>query len=134
MMGRTPASVTDTELAMLEVLWRNSQATRRTIADALYPAGDVAHYATVQKLMQRLEDKGYVTHTRKQGTLVYTARVNREQLLHQRLREIAEKMCGGSVAPLVMNLVRTEPLSANEINELQSFLDEQKRMAQAKKK
>lgn len=133
-MGRTPASVTDTELAMLEVLWRAGQATRRAIADALYPAGDAAHYATVQKLMERLEDKGYVKHTRQRGTLVYTPRVTREQLLNQRLREIAVKMCGGSVAPLVMNLVRAEPLSANEIADLQSFLDEQKRLAKAKRK
>ena len=133
-MGRKPAGVTDTELAMLEVLWQAGRATRRTIADALYPAGDVAHYATVQKLMERLEDKGYVKHRRERGTLVYTARVNRDQLLNQRLREIAEKCAGGSVTPLVMNLVQSEPLSTNEIDELQVFLNDQKRLAQSKKK
>jgi BlaI family transcriptional regulator, penicillinase repressor len=133
-MGRKPADVTETELAMLEVIWRFGRATRRTIADALYPAVDVAHYATVQKLMQRLEEKGYVRHKREGGTLVYTARVDREQLLNQRLREIAERMCGGSVAPLVMNLVQSEPLSSAEIDELQAFLNEKKRLAQSKKK
>src|SRR3954451_23104962 len=112
-----PSDVTDTELAMLQVLWQLGRATRRQITDALYPGGDAAHYATVQKLMERLEDKGYVKHNRERGTLIYTACVDREELLHRRLREIAEKMCGGSVTPLVMNLVRAESLSASEIDE-----------------
>jgi predicted transcriptional regulator len=84
--------------------------------------------------MQRLEDKGYVKHKRERGALVYTARVNRDQLLNHRLREIAERLCGGSVTSLVMNLVQSEPLTANEIDELQVFLNEQKRLAQSKKK
>jgi hypothetical protein len=47
-MGRKPAGVTDTELAMLEVHWQAGRTTRRTIADALYPSGDMSHYTTVQ--------------------------------------------------------------------------------------
>src|SRR5437868_13666343 len=98
-MRRFPADVTDTELAMLQLLWQRERATRRQIADALYPGGAAAHYATVQKLMERLEGKGYVKHSRQKGVLVYTARVNREALLNRRLREVAEKLCGGSLTP-----------------------------------
>src|SRR5262245_2275940 len=99
-MRRFAGDVTDTELAMLHVLWREGRATRRQIADALYPGGDTAHYATVQKLMERLEDKGCVKHSRQNGVLVFTARVSREELLSRRLREVADKLCGGSLAPL----------------------------------
>ncbi|MBV9122830.1 MAG: BlaI/MecI/CopY family transcriptional regulator, partial [Planctomycetes bacterium] len=57
-MARTPRDVTDTELAILEVLWERGQATRRQLMDALYPGGGPAQYATIQKLLERLEGKG----------------------------------------------------------------------------
>ena len=133
-MRRFPSDVTDTELAMLEVLWQEGRATRRQIADDLYPGGAAAHYATVQKLMERLEEKGYVKHSRQKGVLVYTARVDREELLNRRLREVAEKLCGGSLTPLVMNLVRSEPLTAGELDELQAFIDAQRRRGKPKDK
>ena len=37
---------------------------RRDLADALYPDGTPAHYTTVQKLLERLEAKGYVASRR----------------------------------------------------------------------
>lgn len=123
-MRRTPEDVTDTELAMLQVLWEQGRATRRQITDALYPAGDAAHYATVQKLLERLEAKGYVLHTREQGVLVFTATVGREELISRRLRDVAEKLCDGSLTPLLVNLVRARPLAPHELDELQAFLDE----------
>ena len=110
-MARTPQDVTDTELAMLQVLWDQGTATRRQIADALYPQGGPAHYTTVQKLMERLEAKGYVRHERVQGVVSFTATVNREELISRRLQDMAEKLCGGSLTPLLVNLVRAESLS-----------------------
>ena len=56
--------VTDAELAVLEELWRLGSATRRQLADALYPGGGPAHYTTVQKLLERLEAKGHVAADR----------------------------------------------------------------------
>ena len=55
-----PEDVTDAELAVLEVLWERGSATRRQLADALYPGGGPAHYTTVQKLIERLQTKGHV--------------------------------------------------------------------------
>ena len=66
-MPRTPRDVTETELAILQILWERRRATRRQITDVLYPGGDDAHYATVQKLLERLEAKGYVGHERLDG-------------------------------------------------------------------
>ena len=59
-MADPAADVTDAELAVLRHLWDHGTATRRQITDALYPDGGPAHYTTVQKLLERLEAKGYV--------------------------------------------------------------------------
>lgn len=133
-MARAGVDVTDTELAMLQVLWDRQEATRRQVADALYPQGDEAHYATVQKLLGRLEAKGFVRHTRRQGVLVFTARVSRDQLIGRRLRDMAEKLCGGSLTPLMMNLVRAGPLTETELAEIQAFIEEQRRLARPQSK
>jgi predicted transcriptional regulator len=126
-MPRPADDVTDTQLAMLQVLWERGEATRRQVTDALYPGGGQAHYATVQKLLERLEARGYVRHTRRDGVLVYTAAVGRDELINRRLQDIAEKLCDGSVTPLVMALVRTQPLSAAELQELHDFIQAQRR-------
>ena len=133
-MPRTAQDVTDTELAMLQVLWDKETATRRQITDVLYPNGGPAHYTTVQKLMERLETKGYVRHQRSQGVLTYTATVGREQLISRRLQEMAEKLCGGSLTPLFMNLVRAKPLTARELDEFQAIIRELRQQAKGKGK
>jgi BlaI family transcriptional regulator, penicillinase repressor len=126
-MSRRPAEdVTDTELAILQVIWQEGRATRRQITDALYPQGGESHYATVQNLLGRLERKGFVRHTRAEGILVFTTRIDREELIRRRLQGVADKLCGGAVAPLVMNLVRSRPLSADDVEQLYVFLREQR--------
>ena len=131
-MARPPAEdVTNTELAILQVLWDRGEATRREIADALYPGGGESHYATVQNLRGRLERKGFVRHDRGDGVLSFSATVDRDELIRRRLRDLADKLCGGAAAPLVMNLVRSQPLTAAEVEELTAFLREHRRRSKA---
>src|SRR5438067_6160752 len=106
MARRAADDVTDTELAILQVLWESGEATRRQVTDALYPGGGEAHYATVQNLLGRLEKKGFVRHERRESVLVFTAVLGRDEFIGRRLQGLADKLCGGAVAPLVMNLVR----------------------------
>ncbi len=122
------ANVSETELAMLQVLWERGEATRRQVADKLYPGGGESHYATVQKLLERLEKKGFVRHDRRDGVLVFEVTVDRDEFIRRRLQELAEKFCGGSMTPLVMTLVRSQRLSAAEVEELYSFLRKQRRL------
>ena len=78
-MARTPQDVTDAELAVLQVLWEQGPATIRHITDVLYPRGGRAHYATVQKLLERLEESAppCVHRQRTGGDNVYTAAIGR---------------------------------------------------------
>jgi predicted transcriptional regulator len=131
MARRATDDVTDTELAILQVLWDRGDATRRQITDALYPGGGEAHYATVQNLLGRLERKGFVRHDRGDGVLSFSATVDRDELIRRRLRDLADKLCGGALAPLVMNLVRSQPLTAAEVEELTAFLRDQRRRARS---
>jgi predicted transcriptional regulator len=128
-MPRTPQDVTDAEMAVLQVLWDRGQANRRQLTDLLYPDGGPAHYTTVQKLLERLEGKGYVAREPGEGVRTFKAVVGREELISRKLQDVAEKLCGGSITPLLMNLVRSQPLTAREITELRALIDAQARKA-----
>jgi len=121
-MGRKRSDVTETELAVLQVLWERGPATRRQIADVLYPGAAAASYTTVQKLLERLQGKRYVTRRTAGEAVVFSAAVGRDELINRRLRDMAEKLCGGSLTPLLMNLVRSGPLTPGELKELQELL------------
>jgi predicted transcriptional regulator len=134
-MARRPsADVTDTELAILQVLWDQGAATRRTITDVLYPGGGDAHYATVQNLLGRLERKGFVRSTRDGNVLSFAATVEKDELIRRRIQGLADKLCDGSIVPLVMTLMRSQRLSADEVEQLDSFVREQRRRVPARRK
>jgi BlaI family penicillinase repressor len=123
-MARQPRDVTEAELEVLRALWDEpSGATIRTLTDRLYPRGGPSEYATVQKLLERLEDKGHVEH-RSEGRLnVYTARVGREDLIARRLRDTARQLCDGSLTPLLTHLVSAGELSADELRQLRRLVE-----------
>src|SRR6516162_6463106 len=101
-MDHPSQDVTDAELAILQVLWDQGQATVRQLTDAIYPKGTASHYATVQKLLDRLEAKGCAARDRGQWPHVFAATIQREELIGLRLRAMAEKLCGGSLTPLLL--------------------------------
>ena len=123
-MARTPQDITDAELSVLQVLWDGGPATIRQLTDALYEERTAAQYATVQKLLDRLEDKQFVTRDRNGAAHTFTAAVDRDELIGRRLRDMAEKLCGGSLTPLLTHLVRTKRLNARERQELRALIDE----------
>src|SRR5438876_4765428 len=98
-MARKPQDVTDAELGVLQVLWENGPLPIRRLTEALYPEGKTAHYATVQKLLDRLEAKGYIRRDRSASVHVFAAAVGRGELIGRRLKTIADKLCGEWAGP-----------------------------------
>lgn len=123
-MERDPYDLSDAKLAVLQVLWDQGPATIKQIADALYPGGTEAHYATVQVLLNRLEEDGHVCRDRSSRAHRFHAATGRDELVGHRLRTMAEKLCGGMMAPLLTHLVKAEALTTRERQELRSLIDE----------
>ena len=115
--------VTVAELAVLKTLWDHGPSTIRQLADILYPGGRAAQYGTVQKLLERLEAKKCVRRDRTPWPHVFASAIDRETLIGWRLRATAEQLCGGSMTPLLLHLLRAEQFSPEERSELRSFLE-----------
>jgi hypothetical protein len=49
--------------------------------------------------------------------------VGRDELIGWRLRTVADKLCGGSMTPLLTHLVQSRPLKKRDLDELRSLID-----------
>jgi predicted transcriptional regulator len=119
-------NVTEAELRVLQALWDLGASTIRRLTDHLYPGGGQSAYATVQKLLDRLEETKpipCVARDRSAMTHVFVAAISREDFIGGQLRAVADRLCGGSVTPLLTHLLKTEALSDDDRKELRKLLN-----------
>ena len=123
-MARAKQDITDAELSVMELLWESGPCTIRDLASRLYTDVGRSEHATIQKLLDRHEEKKCVSRDRSGTAHVYQAQVDRDEVIGRSLRSVAEKLCGGSVTPLLTHLVRAQNLSPQERRELRDLIDE----------
>ncbi len=123
-MPRELLHVTDAEFAVLEALWDGGPQTIRELTERLYPAVSVSNYATVQKLLERLAAKSCVRRDRSGHAHVFRAARERGDLIGSQVRQVADKLCEGSLAPVLLHLVQASKLSKSERAVLRKLLDE----------
>jgi BlaI family penicillinase repressor len=112
------------ELAVMDLLWQNERLTARQIREQLYPDATKGQHGTVQRLLQRLEDKGYVERDRTLSIHFFTAAVSREAYAGSQMESLAEKLTAGSLAPLLTHFVENKKISRQEIDRIRAILDE----------
>ena len=123
-MPRKPQDIPDAELAVLQQLWERGACTVRQLTEVLYPTGPGSQNATVQKLLDRLEAKQYVSRNRDSWPYLFQAMVQRGDVIRKSLQATADKLCSGALAPLLTHLVRTESLSVADRESLRDLLQE----------
>ncbi len=123
-MSQRNQDVTEAELALLQALWDSGPATIRQLVERVYQQSGTSVYATVQKLLDRLEVKGFVNRDRNAPVHVFRAAIDRDELIGRRLRAVADSLCGGSLSPLLTHLVQGKGLSEEERRELRTLIDQ----------
>jgi len=113
------------ELAVMNLLWQNDRLTARQIREQLYPDAAKPQHGTVQRLLQRLEDKGYVERDRSLFVHLFSAAISRQTYASRQLESLATKLTAGSFAPLITHLVEEKKISRDEINRIRAILDGQ---------
>ena len=122
-MARDAQDITEAELALMQRLWEAGRASIRQLTDALYPTGGAAQYATVQKQLERLEAKGFVRRDRSLFVHVFEPAIDRDELIGRRIRTMAEKLCGGSLVPILSHLARSKALIEKERRALRELIE-----------
>ncbi|MBI3466920.1 MAG: BlaI/MecI/CopY family transcriptional regulator [Planctomycetes bacterium] len=123
-MGSRRPPISQTELQVLRVLWEHGPGTVRDVDAILRRQRRRWAYTTVLTLLHRLQAKGYVASDKSELAHVFRAAVTREDLIKQRLVDLADQLCEGTASPLVHALVGEGQFSAEEIESFRKLLDE----------
>jgi len=122
-MGRLRPRPTDSELAILRILWERGPSTVRQVHEAMADTRDTG-YTTTLKLMQIMADKGLVRRNESARTHVYTAMAGEQQTQQQLVRDLMDRAFGGSAAALVLQALNTEGASEEELREIRKLIDD----------
>lgn len=119
MAGRRPGvkSITPLELKIMQALWREGPCNVQTVQSMLEP-GDKLAYNTVQTMLNVLHRKGRVRRTLKGRAYIYRAASTREKVLGGAVRDLIDRMFGGSSDELVMSLIKNRQVDPERIAEL----------------
>ena len=110
------------ETEILRLLWQLEEGTVQAICEAL-PASRKIAYKTVQTLLKRLEDKGYLKHRVEGKAHVFYPAVQREQVVKRTVLDFVDRLFGGDPRPLMQFLAEDGHVDAEDLDELKKLID-----------
>ena len=137
MGDRETTALTKLELQIMQVIWKLGASTAR---DANAPGGSKnacsvkevqeglpqpLAYTTVQTMLNILERKGKLKRELDGRAYVYSAKVTEEKALGQGVRDLIDRMFGGSSEDLVMSLLKNGQIDAKKLAELTKRFDKE---------
>lgn len=112
---------TESELEILQVIWKKGQCTVRDVHEELSKNKD-AGYTTTLKLMQIMHDKGMVERDTTAKTHLYKALITREQAQQTAIDKIISTVFKGSTSDLVIQALGHHRASKDEIDAIKDYL------------
>jgi len=115
MARREKNPLTRLELAIMQVIWKLGTGTVTEVQEGLDQ--DLA-YTTVQTMLNILCRKGKLKRKLNGRAYVYSAAVTQDNALRHAVRDLVDRMFGGSSEELVMSLIRSRDIDPKRIAEL----------------
>lgn len=112
---------TDRELDIIDVLWDLGPSTVAEVQSAL---DDDLAYNTVLTMLKVLEDKGYVSRELEGRAHRYRPTVERQHASRSALERVTERLFGGSPEAVLLELVGSRKIDAEELRRMRDLLDE----------
>ena len=115
MKSRKQPALTALELRIMRVIWSRGTSTVGEVQSELKPP---LAYTTVQTMLNILQRKGRLKRELRGRAYIYSARVSETRAVGQGLRDLIDRMFGGSSEELVMSLLKSRQIDAARLAEL----------------
>jgi BlaI family penicillinase repressor len=112
------------ETEILRLVWQVGQATVQQVCDQLPPKRNIA-YKTVQTLLRRLEEKGYLRHKIKGKAYVFFPAVKREDVVKRTVLDFLDRLFAGDPRPLMQFLAEDGRIDAEDIERLKKLIEKE---------
>lgn len=126
-MPRKPPRISESEWIVANIVWDNPGLTATEVLERL-PAGVEWKQKTVNTFLTRLVEKGVFGTERVGKANAYHPLIAREACVQS--ASFLQRILGSAPAPMLAHFCETTPLTAEEIAQLRSILEE--RQAKAK--
>ena len=103
------------ELSIMQVIWTRGESSVTDVQSHLQSA---LAYTTVQTMLNSLERKGKLTRRLLGRAFVYSATVSEAAAVGQGVRDLIDRMFGGSAEDLVMSLLHSREIDSKKLAEL----------------
>lgn len=129
--------LTDAQREIMEIVWQRGEVTVSEVRNALAARRELARN-TVQTMIVRLEEKGWLKHREQGRTFVYSANRPRSVSLGAKVAQMVDRLFAGSPEEMVTALIEYRGLSLDEADRIREMIKEaetkQKRRAKREKK
>ena len=113
-------TLTKLELQIMQVIWKRGASNVTAVQEGLE---QTLAYTTVQTMLNILERKGKLKRELSGRAFVYSATVTEAKASGHAVRDLVDRMFGGSSEDLVMSLIKSKQIDAKKIAELSKRLE-----------
>lgn len=114
--------LTAPEAEVMNVMWSVGEAV---VADVVERLPRELAYTTVMTTIRILEEKGFIEKRGKRGrAFLYTAAVDRSDVSDSMTLEIANRLFGGSVKSLMLNLISDSKVGSEDLAEIKQLIEQ----------
>ncbi|MEQ8637112.1 BlaI/MecI/CopY family transcriptional regulator [Gimesia maris] len=114
--------LTEIQREMMEIVWQREEVTVSEVRDALSAQRPLARN-TVQTMLVRLEEKGWLKHREQGRTFVYSANRPRTVSLGAKVSQMVDRLFAGSPEEMVTALLEYRGLSADEAERIRAMIE-----------
>jgi len=115
-------SISDAELEVMKIIWKNPNVTANSIIDELESKTDWKPN-TVKTLINRLLKKKVISFNKKGKEYYYYALLEEKTYMNAESESFLKKLFNGSINSMVLDFVKSKKLSKKEIEELKDILN-----------
>ncbi|MCU4812825.1 BlaI/MecI/CopY family transcriptional regulator [Bacillus cereus] len=117
--------ISEAELEVMKVLWATkSSLTANEVIQSLEGKSDWSP-KTIRTLLNRLVQKKAISSNQEKGKMyTYTPLISQDNYLQLETKSFLKRFYGAALKPLLVNFIREEKLSLEEIDELKKILDD----------
>lgn len=122
-MKKSLTPLGETEMEVLNHVWDLGEATVKQVRKRILEDREVA-YTTIMTVMKNLADKGFLKYRKDGVTYVYSPAQEPDSVRSNLISNLMQKAFRGSPKQLIQALVNSDDLSANDLSEIKSMIDQ----------
>ncbi len=132
MANKKSELLTQTELAIMNLIWSRGETTVREVR-AMMPNSEDVPYTTVAAVIRLLAKKGFLNSRMEGKTLHYSPMVSKDDYEQKAISQIVTKLFNGDAVGFATRLIDAEDLSLQELESIQQELTKKIRDAERNK-